>query len=318
MMDIVKLLCDVDDFCQWFIPKWEQAQLSDGGKKRFRQGTLSMSEVMTIVVVFHHSRYRNFKSFYLYHVKRSLRSEFPVLVSYNRFVELMSRAMGPLTAFLLTRRGLVTGISFIDSTPIAVCHNRRIMSHKVFNDVAKRGKNSVGWFYGFKLHLLINEQGDLLAFAITPGNVDDRTPVSTMAQHLFGKLFGDRGDISWKLLEQLLTQGVQVVTKIKKKMKNRLMPVMDKILLRKRSIIETVNDQLKNMSQIEHTRHRSLTNFVVNLIAGLIAYTYQEKKPSLNLADKEVKPLVQLVQTHEQEDALVLPGEAHAGLKLVF
>lgn len=313
-MDIVQLFCNVDDFCQWFIPVWEQYQLTDGGKKRIRQGTLSLSEVMTLVILFHHSRYREFKSFYLHHVGLHLRAEFPVLVSYNRFVELMSRALGPLTIFLMMRRGPVTGISFIDSTPIAVCHNRRIFSHKVFKEVAQRGKNSVGWFYGFKVHLIINDRGELLAFTVTAGNVDDREPVPEMTRDLFGKLFGDRGYISWKLLERLLNQGIRLVTTIKKNMKNRLMPVVDKILLRKRSISETVNDQLKNISQIEHTRHRSLTNFLVNVIAGLIAYTYQAKKPSLNLTDQEVNPLFQLAK----KDALVLPGEAHAGPTLVF
>ena len=313
-MDIVQLFCDVDDFCQWFLPRWQRYQLTDGGHKRLRQGQLSLSEVMTLVILFHHSRYRDFKSFYLHHVWLHLRAEFPVLVSYNRFVELMGGALIPLTSFLLTRRGPVTGISFIDSTPLAVCHNRRIFSHKVFKDIAQRGKNSVGWFYGFKVHLIINEQGDLLAFAITAGNVDDRVPVPDMTTHLFGKLVGDRGYISWKLLERLLNQGVQLVTSIKKNMKNRLMPVVDKILLRKRSISETVNDQLKNISQIEHTRHRSVPNFLVNLIAGLIAYTYQAKKPSLKLTEKEVNPLFQLAK----EDALVLPGAAQAGPTLVF
>jgi hypothetical protein len=313
-MDIVQLFCDVDDFCQWFLPVWERYQLTDGGKKRIRQGTLSLSEVMTLVILFHESRYRHFKAFYVRHVWQHLRAEFPVLVSYNRFVELMARALGPLAVFLLTRRGPVTGIAFIDSTPIAVCHNRRIRSHKVFKDVAQRGKNSVGWFYGFKIHLIINDQGELLAVNFTAGNVDDRDPVPEMATDLWGKLFGDRGYISWKLVERLLEQGVQLVTKIKKNMKNRLMPVVDKILLRKRSISETVNDQLKNISQIEHTRHRSMMNFLVNLLAGLIAYTYQEKKPSLNLTDKEVTPLFQLAQ----EEALVLPGQAQAGPTLVF
>lgn len=146
------------------------------------------------------------------------------------------------------------------------------------------------------MHLIINEYGDLLAVRITPGNGDDRTPVPDMAKDLFGKLFGDRGYVSWKLFEQLLEKGIHLVTTLKKNMKNRLMPVLDKILLRKRSIIETVNDQLKNISQIEHTRHRSLANFLVNLIAGLIAYTYQERKPSLNLSNTNMQALRQLAE----------------------
>jgi hypothetical protein len=134
-------------------------------------------------------------------------------------------------------------------------------------------------------YLVVNECGELLAFYVTPGNVDDRKPVPKLARRLFGKLFGDKGYISQRLANQLLEQDVQLITGLRKNMKNRLLPLMDKLLLRKRSLIETINDQLKNISQIVHTRHRSVDNFLVNLIAGLIAYTHQPKKPSLNLCD---------------------------------
>jgi hypothetical protein len=171
----------------------------------------------------------------------------------------------------------------VDSTPLVVCHNRRIKRHKVFDGLAERGKTSMGWFFGFKLHLIINDRGEILAVHLTPGNVDDRAPVPLMTKDLFGKLFADKGYISQKLFEQLFPQGVHLITGIRKNMKNRLMPLQDKLLLRKRSIIETINDQLKNISQIEHTRHRSFYNFMVNLLAGLVAYCHQPKKPNLNL-----------------------------------
>ena len=212
-----------------------------------------------------------------------LRWAFPQVVSYNRFVELMSEALVPLCAYLSTRKGTCSGISVIDSMPIAVCHNRRIHSHQVFDETAKRGKNSVGWFYGFKLHLVVNDCGELLAIQLTPGNVDDRTPVPKMVKNLFGKLFGDFGLISQPLFDLLFDDGVQLVTKIRKNMENKLMPIFDKLMLRKRAIIETIYDQLKNISQVEHTRHRSGFNFLVNIVSALIAYTYQEKKPSLNI-----------------------------------
>lgn len=220
-----------------------------------------------------------------------LRWAFPYLVSYNRFVELMAGALLPLCAYLHTRKGHCSGISFIDSTPIAVCHNRRISSHRVFDETAERGKNSVGWFYGFKLHLVVNDQGELLAVCLTPGNVDDRTPVPKLVKELFGKVFGDKGYLSHELFELLFAQGVQLVTKIRRNMKNQLMPLFDKLLLRKRSIIETIADQLKNISQIEHTRHRSGINFLVNVISALIAYTHQPKKPSLNIRISELSDL---------------------------
>jgi hypothetical protein len=214
------------------------------------------------------------------------RGAFPHLVSYNRFVELMPWSLMLLCCYLHTRVGEMTGISFIDSTPIEVCHAKRAHSHRVFTQYAAWGKNSMGWYYGFKLHLLINEHGELLAFQLTAANVDDRTPVPELTQGIIGKLFGDRGYISQALFEQLWQQGLQLVTKLKKKMKNRLMPLLDKILLRKRAIIESVNDQLKNVAQIEHSRHRSPLNFMVNLIAGLVAYTYQESRPALDLQPK--------------------------------
>ena len=274
---------DCDEFCRVFEPPARALRLSDGKRHRHRESTLSLSEVMTIVILFQTSGFRNLKTYYRQYVCVYLRREFPNLVSYQRFVELQSETLLPLAAFLHTRFGSCTGVSFIDSTSIKVCHNLRIKSNKVFRELAKRGKTSTGWFYGFKVHLVINDHGELLAVMITPGNVDDRKPVPRFAQRLFGKLFGDRGYISKELFALLWERGVQLITKIKKNMKNKLMPMLDKILLRKRALSETVNDQLKNICQIEHTRHRSVANFVVNLLAALVAYTYQEKKPSLNL-----------------------------------
>jgi transposase len=161
-----------------------------------------------------------------------------------------------LCCFLQTRKGEITGISFIDSTPIEVCCPSRSYSHRVFEGLVGWGKNSVAWHYGFKLHLIINDQGELLAFKLTPGNVDDRKPVPEMTTDIIGKLFGDRGYISQALFEQPYEQGLQLITRRKKNMKQQLVRMMDKILLRKRSLIETVNDQLKNISQIEHSRRR--------------------------------------------------------------
>jgi hypothetical protein len=176
-----------------------------------------------------------------------------------------------------------TGVSFIDSTSLDVCLNQRIASHKVFAGLAERGKTSTGWFFGFKLHLVIYDRGELLNVLVTPGNVDDRKPVPQLVRKLFGKVFGDKGYISQPLYELLhQTFGVQLVTKLKSNSKNCLpMLLADRILLRKRAIVETVIDQLKNISQIEHPRLASVANFMVNLICGLIAYARQPKKPSL-------------------------------------
>jgi len=250
---------------------------------------------MTIIVMFHSSSYRNFKAYYTEQVLTHYAGAFPRLTSYQRFVELMPSALVPLCGYLQTRKGKCSGISFIDSTSLKVCHNRRIHAHKVFEGCARRGKTSVDWFFGFKLHLVINDCGELLCVRLTPGNTDDRRPVPELVKELFGKLFGDKGYISQPLFETLYDRQVQLVTKLRAKMKNRIVSMFDKIMLRKRAIIESVVDQLKNISQIEHSRHRSVANCFVNLLAGLVAYTYREKKPSLNIRLKEQLRLPALV-----------------------
>lgn len=289
-MDILPLFCDIDDFCLLFEPPW-QVHLLDT-RQRHRASTLCLSEVMTIIVLFHTSSYRNFKAYYTEQVCKHYAGAFPRMVSYNRFVELMPSALVPLCAYLQTRKGQCSGISFVDSTSLKVCHNRRIHSHKVFAGCARRGKTSVDWFFGFKLHLVINDCGELLSLRLTPGNTDDRRPVPELVKGLFGKLFGDKGYISRTLFETLYDDGVQLVTRLKTNMKNRLVSVFDKIMLRKRAIIESVVDQLKNISNIEHSRHRSVANCFVNLLAGLVAYTWREKKPSLNIRVKDQLQLV--------------------------
>jgi Transposase DDE domain len=292
-MSLLELFVDVDDFCQIFLPIWYKRLLSDGSKKRLRKGQLSISEIMTIIIYFHQSRYRDFKTYYTEHVCKYLCAEFPNLVTYERFVALMPSVFGPLSAYLKSLYGKCRGISFIDSTALAVCDNHRIHNHKVFEGVAERGKGSMGWFYGLKLHLVVNDRGEILACQVTAGNVDDREPVPDLCKRLFGKLIADRGYISQALFEQLMeTFNVQLITRIKKNMKNRLLPWLDKLLLRKRAIIESVVDQLKNISQIEHTRHRSPINCFINILAGLIAYCHQPKKPSLNIIPSESPLLV--------------------------
>jgi Transposase DDE domain len=291
-LDITQIFCDIDDFCNQWESLWQQVpQLPSTTGERRSKSRMHLSEVMTIAIAFHGSGYKTFKEFYTLHVLQSWGGAFPNLVSYTRFVELMPWCLMLLCCFLHTRTGEVTGISFIDSTPIEVCHRCRAHAHKVFKGLVKWGKNSVGWHFGFKLHLIINDCGELLAFKLTSANVDDRVPVPDMTKDLIGKLFGDRGYISQKLFEELYERGLQLVTKSKKKMKNRLVKLIDKILLRKRAVIESVNDHLKNMCQIEHSRHRSVFNFLVNLIAGLAAYTYLPKKPSIDIYPKDLLAL---------------------------
>lgn len=290
-VDIVTLFYDLDKFAVEFEKQWRKRLLEDGKVHRNRQGVMCLGEIMTILVLFHDSNYRTFKHFYREYVRWHLRSEFPRQLSYSRFVEQIPTAFAALTAFLQTRFASCSGISFIDSAILRVCHNLRIHNHKVMAGLAERGKTSTGWFYGFKLHLVIDDCGRLLNVCLTPGNVSDLRPVPKLAEKLFGKLVGDKGYISQDLFERLFSQGLQLITRIRKNMKNKLIPLFDKLLVRKRALIETVIDQLKNISQIEHSRHRSVVNYFTDIVAGLIAYTYRPKLPSLNLRPEQLQLL---------------------------
>lgn len=279
---ISDIFCLVDEFCKDFDTKTESFILGSAPK---RPPVMSKSEVISICLFFHLSGFRCFKHFYLFYVQRHMQAEFPNTVSYNRFVELSQSVILPMTIFLKTCcLGQCTGISFVDSTPIRVCNNKRIKRNKVFKGIAAVGKSTMGWFYGFKLHIVINDKGELLNFAITQANVDDREPLKNenFLKAVFGKLFADKGYISEKLSNILFVNDIHLITSIRKNMKNSLMTMSDKIMLRKRSVIETVNDELKNMCQVEHSRHRSFVNFVSDTIAGLIAYCFFPKKPSIS------------------------------------
>jgi hypothetical protein len=285
---ITEIFCLVDDFCKEFDKAKEGHVLESTPAKNTRKRAFKMSdsEVITIMILFHTGQFRNLKHFYINYVKLHLQSEFPQTVSYNRFTELQQKAVMPMAIFLKTCcLGNCTGVSFIDSTPIRACHIRREHSNKVFKGMATKGQCSIGWFFGFKLHLIINDKGEILDFMMTQGNVDDREPLKDKSFHdkIFGKLYGDKGYIGKDLFERLFIDGIHLITKIRKNMKNSLMHIQDKINLKKRALIETVNDELKNICQIEHTRHRSFENFITNLLSGLIAYSFFPKKPSLNI-----------------------------------
>lgn len=285
--NLIEIFCIFDEFCKYFAPELKKHTLKVPGKRhRNRPSRMSDSEIMTILILFHTHRFRDLKSFYLGYVCQHMRNEFPHPLSYNRFVERQAQVGLHLLLFLQTcALGKCTGISIIDSTPLVSCHINRMHMHKTMKGWAAKGKCTMGWFYGFKLHLVINDKGEIIQWQLTRGNVDDRTPLKDkrFTHKLFGKLFADRGYISQDLFEMLFVDGLHLVTKIKKNMKNSLMNLHDKLILRKRTIIETVNDELRNVCQIEHTRHRSFDNFATNLLAGLIAYNMLPKKPAMNI-----------------------------------
>jgi hypothetical protein len=291
---IIEIFVKSDDFCNEFLNQYQTLQLPSGEIKcRNRKVGMCDSEIITIITAFHNGQFRNFKHFYLNYIKAHCHDLFPNALSYNRFIELSHRC--GLVFMLFVHHcclGKCTGISFVDSTVLRVCHKKRIKRNKVFKNIAEVGKSTMGWFFGFKLHLIINDKGEILSFYLTKGNTDDRNikVMTTMTENIFGKLFGDKGYISKALADLLWGNGVQLITQIKKNMKNIALSNEERILLRKRSVIETVNDELKNMCQVEHSRHRSINGFLLNIMGAIAAYSFFPKKPSIKDIVAETNP----------------------------
>lgn len=284
--DVTRLYSFVHDFCRG-VDEWQKEKSIERTSKRrlTRVPGLSIAEIVTIILMYHQSPCKNFEYFYKSYMPL-YKGEFPQMPSYNRFIELKSRALMYLTLLLewYIMHAQNTGISYVDSTPIAVCSPKRISRNKVFKGIAAIGKSTKGWFYGLKLHIVINEKGELQGVKFTPGNTDDRTPILDITKQLSGLLFADKGYIKKELFSQLYAKGLKLVTGIKKGMKNQLFPLFEKLLLRKRSVIETVFDILKYHFDLEHTRHRSIPNAFVHLLSTLIAYCLKPSKPSIKLS----------------------------------
>jgi hypothetical protein len=281
-LPITALFCCLDDFCRIY-EEWERHGLLGNSRRRRREGKLALSEMLFIMVLFPASPFKDFKSFYRHGVCGLYRGCFRETPVYERFVALMPRLLVPMAVLLYSLRGEETGIYFADSTSLAVCHNRRINRNRVFKGMAARGKTSMGWFYGLKLHLIINHKGEIMAVKITSGNKSDSAALGGLAGLLQGKLYADKGYIGKALFRKLWRKGLQLITGIRRNMKNYLMPWLDKIMLRRRFIIETVFDNLKSSMGLEHTRHRSPVNAIVHILACLIAYCFKPNKPAVNM-----------------------------------
>ncbi|HMR89837.1 MAG TPA: IS982 family transposase [Saprospiraceae bacterium] len=285
---ITRIFVDVDDFVKDLdIFSMKKQLLGDGVARRDRKTILTLSEMMTIYIGFHLSHHTNFKSYYKEFLSVHYKHLFPNLISYERFNQVQNRLFMPLMLYINNRCfGQCTGISYVDSTTLPVCHIKREKQHKVFKGIAQKSKSTMGWFFGFKIHLIINDKGEILSFCFSRANVDDRDTkiMSIMTKEVFGKLFGDRGYIDQKLAEYLWNDGVELIYKRRKNMKSMNLSDTDKILLRKRALIETVNDELKNICSIQHTRHRSIQGFLNNAISALIAYQSFDKKPSIKIS----------------------------------
>ena len=282
-MELTTIFYYTDEFCKLFEKEFNMRFLSEGNGIRIRKISLTLSEIMTIAIYYHTSGYKTFKDYY--NKSAELRPAFPGLPSYNRFIELQQKACMPLAIFAkLQSQGQCDGISFIDSFPLKVSHQKRIYSHKTFRGLATRGKTSVGWFYGFKVHIVINSKGEILDFEITPGNVSDNNSsvIEKLTQKVHGEMYGDKGYLlNSNLFKKLYLKGVHMVTKLRSNMKNILMSIEDKLLLKKRGVIESVGAILKENLNIEHSRYRSPITLAINVFTALIGYSFRELKPSI-------------------------------------
>lgn len=278
--DITELYSFIDDFCKIYL-EYERKKLLPLSKLRQRDCAMSLSELVTVMVMYHTSYAKNFKYFYKTCIEYIHKDDFPRALSYNRFVELIPRLFMPLNILTHLLFGEATGIYFIDATTIKACHNKRRHSNKIFKGLAKHSKSSMGFFYGFKLHLIINERGEFIALKMTRGNVDDRVPVPRLTKGLTGAIYADKGYIKQNLFVNLYERGLKMVHGLKKNMSNKLMDLKEKIMLRKRNLIETVFDYLKNKMNLEHTRHRSPINAFVHILSTLVAYSLKQNKPSI-------------------------------------
>lgn len=279
--DITELYSFIDDFCKIYT-KYEQQKLLPSLKQRQRDCRMSISERITIMIMYHNSYAKNFKYFYKTCIEYIYKSDFPKALSYNRFVELIPELFMPFNLLIQLLLGEKTGTYFIDTSPIKVCHNKRQSNNKVFKGLAKYSKSTMGYFYGFKLHLIINDKGELIDLKITKGNVDDRLPVPELTKALTGTVYADKGYIKQNLFITLYERGLKMVHGIKKNMQNKLMTLKEKILLKKRSLIETVFGYLKNTLNLEHTRHRSPINAFVHILSTLVNFAIKKHKPSIN------------------------------------
>ena len=276
--DFTELFCFTGGFIKNF--KSEILPINNCKSRPGPRCKLNKSEVMTIILGYPESGFDCFKNYYEQDILEKYNDDFE-LVSYKRFNSLMKEYL-PYFALILNSLFVnCDGISLVDSTSIAVCKNYRINSHKVFQGFAARGKTTKGWFYGLKMHVINNLQGELVNASFSFGNKDDRKHFAGMTQGIWGKVFGDRGYISKKLFEELLPKNIHLITRLKKNMKNVLMPFTDKILSLKRILIESVFSRIKLLGKFEHSRHRSPINAFIHMIARLINYQLLDDKPSL-------------------------------------
>jgi hypothetical protein len=281
MLDrLVEVFCEVDDFCQTFQNKFESHMIGNGQGPRGPNPGLAEAEIITLLLVLHSSGFKYLKNFYNSPMGEVLRRYFPGMPCYERFIALQQRAFPPLMAFLFSKLGKKTGIYYIDSTALPVCHNRRIGQHKTFTELAARGKTSMGWFFGFKLHLVFNDLNEIVALRLTPGHVSDTAPVPALTKDLLGKLFGDKGYLGKKLAGELLHRGLTLYTRVRKHMKSLPISMIDKMLLNGRHMAETIIGSIKGFSSLNLPKYRLPSNAFLHIMAAVVAYQLDPIKPN--------------------------------------
>jgi len=274
---LVEQFCVFDDFVSAVRAQIAGRLLSDGKSERRRGPPAGLvdSEIMTILIMYHESRFKNFKIFYNVMILKMYRTCFPCAPCYERFLTLTKYVLPLLTLFLASMASTKTGIYYVDSTPLPVCHNKRISKHRVFEGLAARGRTSVGWFFGFKAHFIFNDLRQVVAVKITPGNVNDTVPLPELSKNLSGKIFGDKGYVSKKVAKILSERGLFLLTRPKKNMAPLPISVHDEILLKGRSIAETIIGHIKEFSSLRLPKHRSVPNAFTHIIAAIVSYQFQ-------------------------------------------
>jgi len=235
---------------------------------------LHLSEILTIIVYFHSSGFKTFKHYYKF-LERYHMKEFPHLISYNRFVEIKHNYTLELFILSQTISAQCDGLSYIDSTHLPVCHIKREYTHKIFEGVAAKSKSTMGWYFGFKLHVISNQYGHPISYELTRSTVDDRQVPDSLFDKIFGELYGDKGYLGKPFMDRMSEKSIKIITALKKNMKPKMMTQKQSNSLSKRSIIESIFNCLKNHLNMQHTRHKNPKNYLVNLIGAITAYCFK-------------------------------------------
>lgn len=289
---LIELFIHVDDLClDW--QRYQQSRQLGKLQRSTRIPELSESEICTIIAAYHLSGYKCFEYYYRRLIKVDYASYFPKAPSYERFLTLISRCyrmmwLWSLHCCLQSKR---TGFYIIDSKRLEVCHLKREHTHRVFAASARKGKTSTGWFYGFKMHLVINDQGEIINWTITPGNVADNNPalLQKLLTGLQGICLGDKGYYT-TLFDWFYSQRLQLLVKPKKNMKKDKLSLIDhQYYLRKRALIESVNDLLVTVCDLEHSRHRKPENAFAHMAGAIIAYQSFDQKPSIFIPNQQLE-----------------------------